>query len=138
MAVCTDIVVLSIMSVIVALQGIIIEQFSLVADRKLDHHKYSRIDARSMLDCGIHCSMETQCMSFNFHQEQREMAGMCDLNNAVGRRDNLTVAMGYIYGYEMDASTPEDQQVVYMQLQLYAIPLQINLKVSLAKVIIVL
>jgi hypothetical protein len=114
MAVYIDIAALSIMTFIVALQGIITEQFSLVADSKLDHRNYTSMDVRSLLDCGIHCSMEPPCMSFNFHQERNDMAGICDLNNAVGSRDNLTVAIGYIYGHELDASTPEDQQVIYM------------------------
>jgi hypothetical protein len=121
MAVCTVIAVLSFISFIVAMQGIMTGHFTLISDSKLDHHNYSSMDVRSLLACGRYCSTETRCLSFNFHQESKDMAGMCDLKNAVRSRDNLTVANGYIYGHDLDASATEDQTVVYMQLPLYLI-----------------
>jgi hypothetical protein len=121
MAVYADIAVLSMLSFVVALQGIITGHFKLIPDSKLDHHNYSSMGVRSLLVCGTYCAMETRCQSFNFHQEPKDMAGMCDINNAVRSIDNLTVAIGYMYGHDLDESATEDTKVVYMQLPLYLI-----------------
>jgi hypothetical protein len=97
--------------IIMAFDGLVTSHFSLTFDTKLVKYGFNRLDVRSLLDCGSHCSIDNRCLSFNFNGEAKRMAGVCELNSATKRHANLTDAKGYIYGEDLDNSPTNDNRV---------------------------
>jgi hypothetical protein len=101
----------SLACIIMAFDGLVTSQFSLIFDAKLVKSGFNIVDVRSLLDCGNSCSMDKRCLSFNFNGEDKSMAGVCELNSATKRHANLTDAKGYIYGEDLDKSSTNDAMV---------------------------
>jgi hypothetical protein len=104
---------LTLVSIIMAFDGLVSSHFSLTFDTRHDKSGFSSVDARSLLDCGSHCSIDNRCLSFNFNRQAKSMAGMCELYSATKKNANLTVATGYIYGEDLDKSSTVDDRVRY-------------------------
>jgi hypothetical protein len=107
---------LTLVSMVLAFDGLVTSHFSLTFDAKLVKSGFNRLDVRSLLDCGSHCSINNRCLSFNFNGNAKRMAGGCELNNATKRHANLTDATGYIYGENLDKSSTNDDRVRFHYL----------------------
>jgi hypothetical protein len=114
----------TLVSIILALDGLVTSHFSLIFGTKLRKYGFNSVDVRSLLDCGNYCSVDNRCLSFNFNGTAKSMAGACELNSATKRQANLTDATGYIYGEDLDKSSMNDDRVRFHYVYVDVILLQ--------------